>query len=161
MQKLVDALSAPAADRRAKPRFQPTFGTTCRLLQASPQRGLVWDISIYGVGLLLPVEPAPGEVIPIELLTESGAAPISVPIQVVYRRKLSTGDYFVGARFERTLTEAEVEPLIAPVLAKPYLGVKVKPKGPKRRIGRGESGSPLRWSSTLRLSPSEPDALAT
>ncbi len=139
MHKLVEALNTTASDRRAKPRFQPTFGTTCRVLQTPPQRGLVWDISVFGVGLLLPVEPAPGEIIPVELLTETGAAPISITIRVVYIRKLSTGDYFVGARFDRTLTTAEVEPLIAPVLARPYLAVRTGPKGPKQRASMGNS----------------------
>ena len=85
---------------------------------APQQHGLVWDVSVYGVGLLLADRPKPGEVIPIELRTESDDAPLATSIQVVYVRELSTGDYFVGAKFTRFLTPAEIDSLVTPVTEK-------------------------------------------
>jgi hypothetical protein len=142
MLDLVDSIHSPADNRRLKPRFAPTFGTICRLLHQPQKQGLVWDISVFGVGLLLGEAPEPGEWIPVELRTETDAAPISISIQAVYSRELTTGDYFVGAKFNRSLSEVEIEPLITPIPAKPYLGVKAGPKtakGPKRAATSGKT----------------------
>jgi|GEM_PF-1434000 len=138
MQKLIDAIAAAPSDRRVKPRFQPTYGATCRLNSTPQQHALVWDISAYGVGLLLASLPEAGAEIPVELHTEGGGAPITTSLRVTHIRPLSTGDYFVGAKFARSLTEAEIDALTTPAAAKPSLTVDAgshKVKGPTSRMG--------------------------
>jgi hypothetical protein len=138
MQTLIDAIGSAPSDRRVKPRFQPTYGTTCRLLSDAVQTALVWDVSAYGVGLLVSALPEAGAEIPVELHTEGGGAPIATALRVTHIRPLSTGDYFVGAKFARSLTEAELDALTTPLPATPSLSVKVgspKVKGPTSRAG--------------------------
>ena len=43
MLDLIDALQPASTDRRTNRRYQPTFGTTCRI-QSLRTQGLVWDI---------------------------------------------------------------------------------------------------------------------
>ena len=138
MHTLIDTIEAPPSDRRGKPRFQPTYGTTCRLISDAVQTALVWDVSAFGVGLLLAALPEAGAEIPVELHTEGADAPIATSIRVAHILPLSSGDYFVGARFARSLTEAEIDTLTTPHAAKPSLSVKVgspKAKGPTSRVG--------------------------
>ncbi len=138
MQTLIDAIGSAPSDRRTKPRFQPAYGTTCRLISDAVQTALVWDVSAYGVGLLLASLPEAGAEIPVELHIEGGGSPIATAIRVTHIRPLSTGDYFAGARFARTLTEAELDALSTPHPVGPSLSVKAgspKVKGPTSRAG--------------------------
>jgi len=137
VQKLIDAINAPQPERRADARFQPAFGTTCQLLPTG-QQGLVWDVSTFGVGMLLASVPDAGTDIPAEFHTDGGGSPIAISLRVMYTRSLSTGDYFVGARFSRSLTEAEIDTLTTPFAVKPSLSVRAgspKAKGPTARTG--------------------------
>ena len=130
MTELIETLDSSAADRRISRRYQPTFGTTCRLTE-SRQHGLVWDISTEGLGLLLGFSPAEGEAIPIELGTDVARERLLVQVRVAHVRKLSTGDFFIGAKFDRPLTPTEIEPFTTPVLGRPHLSVKAGPKSKK------------------------------
>ena len=133
MLQLLDELLAPATDLRSERRYQSTFGTVCYLDRTPSEQngGLVWDISTGGVGLLLPFAPAKGKVFPLLLTTEDGRAGLSVSIKVAHIRQLSTGDFFVGGRFDRTLSATEIEPFITadagqppPVEAVPFRAVR-------------------------------------
>jgi len=122
MNQLIDAINETSTNRRISLRFQPTFGTTCRIANM-PQQGLVWDISMNGLGLLLPYAPVKGEIISVELETEAEPELLKIDIKVAHVRMMSTGDYFVGAQFTRTLTATEIEPYISPIMGKPYFAV--------------------------------------
>ena len=138
MQTLIDAIGSAPSDRRVKPRFQPAYSTTCRMISHALQIALVWDVSVFGVGLLVAARPEAGADIAVELHTEGGGAPIAVAIRVTHIRPLTTGDYFAGAKFARTLTEAELDTLTTPHPVAPSLSVKAgsgKVKGPTARVG--------------------------
>jgi len=129
MLQLLDELFAPATDSRGERRYQSTFGTVC-YLDRTPSKhdgGLVWDISTSGVGLLLPFAPAKGQVFSLLLTTEDGRAAVSVSIRVAHVRQLSTGDFFVGGRFDRTLSANEIGPFVMPDAGQPQPGVEAPP----------------------------------
>lgn len=111
-------LSAPPRDRRAAARFQPAFGTVVRLGPSGTRRalGLVWDVSATGLSLLTAAPLEPGERYQAELAAEDGAT-VAVELDVAHARAVSTGDFFVGARFARPLPAKHLVPFVAPALA--------------------------------------------
>ncbi|MFL5341316.1 MAG: PilZ domain-containing protein [Gemmataceae bacterium] len=118
-------LPAPAAaqERRIAPRFQPAFGTICRLGKPDADAmtiGLVWNISETGVSMLLGTPPKAGSVVPAELASESSGQGLAVTLRVIHVRKIQTGDYILGAQFQRRLDADEVRLFLGPQpLAKP------------------------------------------
>lgn len=141
MLRLIDAIPQDT-DRRIKNRFQPAFGATCQYKNST---GLIWDISPEGLGLLLPFAPPLGETTSITLETETNPEVLSVRIEVAHVRSLSSGDYFVGARFERMLTGAEIEPFISPILGRPSLTISAgHPTPPPKMTSRmGKRSAPV------------------
>ncbi len=108
--------TAPPAERRIAPRFQPAFGTVCRfILRDDGERvvGLVWNISETGVSMLLAEPPVRGAELDGELGPENGGAGLRMTFRVVHVRELPTGDFFLGAQFGRPLTSAELRPFLA------------------------------------------------
>lgn len=101
------------AERRQAVRFRPAFSTVCHFRAGG--MGLVWDLSASGLGLLTAAPPAPGALVPVEL--ENDATSLLISVRVVHVRQLGGGDYFVGARFVRPLTTAEVSPFVTPPAA--------------------------------------------
>jgi hypothetical protein len=100
---------APPVERRAAPRRQPTVNTICRL--NSPDGGpqplaLVWNISTTGISVLVPEPRTPGTVL-------ENMRPVRM--HVIHCKKLETGDYALGARFEQPFTEDELKPFVAEV----------------------------------------------
>lgn len=106
----------PITERRTDCRYRPTFGTICRLSRGKGRTadGLVRDISANGVGMLLSFAPECGRELRGELTTEDSAARLAVVVRVAHVRPLSTGDYFIGARFTEPLTAAQMDPFITP-----------------------------------------------
>jgi hypothetical protein len=119
------------AERRIAPRFQPAFGTICRLhLPGDNGRttvGLVWNISETGVSMLIADPPTRGAQLDAELTTESGGDSLPLSIRVVHVREMPVGDYFIGAQFSRPLAEAELRRFLLPLStpAKPANGSQV------------------------------------
>jgi hypothetical protein len=105
--------SLDPAERRIRPRYRTTYGSTC-VLMPSHQHGLVWDMSAEGLGMLLPSPPAPGDIVTVALEADEIAASLAVRIRVEHVRLLETGDFFVGARFLRRVTASEMEPFVTP-----------------------------------------------
>src|SRR6266480_4942334 len=112
MRDTMSALATPpainnAAERRIAPRFQPAFGTICRLHPRGETNntvvGLVWNISETGVSMLIADPPARGTEMDAELTTESGAEALRLLLRVVHVREMPVGDFFVGAQFGRPL----------------------------------------------------------
>lgn len=104
------------AERRGKPRFQPTFGTVIRLLfpDRSPTVGLVWNISETGISMLLAEPLGPGTEVAGELDSDGGGgAALRVIFRVVHLRELPNGDYFLGGQFLRPLSLKELGPFVA------------------------------------------------
>ena len=102
-------------ERRVATRRQPALGTVCRLRldpDDDPALGLVWNISASGVSMLLPTPHTPGGLIPGELETMTRGESLSVRLRVVHVRKLETGDFIMGAQFDRPLSEAEMAPFV-------------------------------------------------
>jgi hypothetical protein len=117
------ATKTKATERRVTPRFHPSFGTICRFAPTSGEVrstiGLVWDISETGVSMLTAVPPAAGSQIAAELGGEDGGPGMSVVIRVVHVRPIETGDFFLGARFERPMASDELRPFLGPAAAVP------------------------------------------
>jgi hypothetical protein len=104
-----------STDRRTAPRFRPAHGTVCRInREPEPGVGLVWDISTSGVSMLVADPPAPGAILAGELTGEDVAIGLPVLLQAVHARPTSTGDYILGARFLRPLSEHELTPFLTP-----------------------------------------------
>jgi hypothetical protein len=104
-------------DRRIAPRFQPAFGTTYRFkVDGSDQLtvGLVLNISQTGVSMLLVDPPERGLVLPGELSTETGGSDLTISLRIVHVRKVSTGDYLLGAQFNRPLNDEEMKQFLTP-----------------------------------------------
>lgn len=134
----MSAPSAPrsTAERRVAPRYQPAFGTVCRLNRPSadgePTLGLVWNISETGVSMLLADPPEKGAQLEAELTTESGGAGLPVGLRVVHVREMPLGDYFLGAQFTRPLAAADLKPFLLP------LPPPVPPADPPKPEGEGQ-----------------------
>ena len=102
-------------DRRIAPRRQPTLGTVCRLdpePDGSPTIGLVWNLSTTGISMLLHSPRDPGSMLPGELETVADGHVLAVTMTVIHVKKLETGDYFLGAHFQRPLTPDEMQPFV-------------------------------------------------
>lgn len=114
MPTLID--TPVTAERRTDSRYRPTFGTICRMNRGRDRTadGLVRDISENGIGMLLSFAPERGRELRGELTTEDSAARLTVIMRVAHVRPLSTGDYFIGARFVEPLTAARIEPFVTP-----------------------------------------------
>ena len=116
MNQFLGSIPARTADRRGATRFQPAFGAVCRLGAVDTRRAtaLVWDLSATGVSMLMSDPPEKGTVWTAELVLEGGADRLAVTLEVVHVRRVSTGDYFIGARFDRPLSRHEMEPFVTP-----------------------------------------------
>ncbi|MDY3553215.1 PilZ domain-containing protein [Gemmata sp. JC717] len=114
---------APAAEvqtasteRRVAPRRQPAMGTVLRL--DAPDGGpssvaLVWNISTTGISMLLHAPRPTGSELAGYLEPMLDEAMLRVRMKVVHVKLLDTGDYFVGAHFDRPLTTEELKPFVA------------------------------------------------
>jgi hypothetical protein len=109
--------SAPPAERRAAPRRQPAVNTVFRFDSnngGGPQAlALVWNISTTGISVLVPEPHAPALALTGYLDTTQGDHIRAVTLHVVHCKRLETGDYALGARFEQPLTEEELKPFVA------------------------------------------------
>jgi hypothetical protein len=103
--------SAPASERRVAIR-KPAVGTVCRLQGEGPSTGLVWNISSSGVSMLVPRPMEPGSGVHGVLETIRGRHPLPVDMRVIHVKQLETGDYWMGAHFDRPLTPAEMKPFV-------------------------------------------------
>lgn len=106
----------PTSERRVAPRRQPAMGTVCRL--DSPDTGpaalaLVWNISTTGISMLLHAPRDTGSPMSGFLETMVGEAMLRVAMKVVHVKALDTGDFFVGAHFDRPLSADEIKPFTA------------------------------------------------
>lgn len=108
------ATAPPAAERRVAPRRQPAMGTLFRLdTDGGPEIGLIWNISCSGVSMLRNEPPPAGTHLSGTLETMTDAHALRVGLTVVHVKKLDTGDYFVGAQFDRPLSDDELRPFVA------------------------------------------------
>lgn len=130
----------PPAERRVAPRFQPAFGTVCRLNRPSPDGtpalGLVWNISETGVSMLLADPPERGTQLDAELTTEFGGAGLPVALRVVHVREMPMGDFFLGAQFARPLAPDELKPFLLPL--PPPVAPPPEPAAPETAKPNGE-----------------------
>ena len=99
-------MSATSAERRVAPRFQPAFGTVYRLNDTDD--ALVWNLSSTGVSMFVAAPPPQGTQVNGALVIQAGDAVVSVAVRVVHVKKVETGDFFVGAQFERPLGPEEL-----------------------------------------------------
>src|SRR5437868_2616147 len=109
----VPVVQSPVAERRVA-RRQPTVGTVCRL-DAEGEGGstaLVWNLSTSGVSMLVPKPMEPGSGVKGVLETIRGRHPLPVDMHVVHLKQLETGDYWMGAHFDKPLTPAEMKPFV-------------------------------------------------
>jgi hypothetical protein len=109
-------LAEPLPNRRAALRRQPTVGTICRVaLEAheAPRMGLVWNISTSGVSMFLDEPPQLGVTLPAVITTMDEQQTLPVRLRVMHVRPIRTGDFFLGAQFERPLETGEMRPFLA------------------------------------------------
>ena len=106
-------LVAAASERRVALRH-PALGTVCRLDTEPDQQStaLVWNISSSGVSMLVPKPLEPGSGVHGVLETIRGRHPLPVDMHVVHVKQLETGDYWMGAHFDRPLSAAEMKPFV-------------------------------------------------
>lgn len=116
----VDATTLPPParpeDRRGAPRRQPALGTVVDLdagPDGAPRQGLVWNISLSGVSLLLPEPIDPGTTLGGVLVTTDAGVRLPVRLRIAHVRQLLTGDYYLGAQFDRPLAPDEMRPFVA------------------------------------------------
>lgn len=113
-----DAPSTSTAERRVAPRFQPAFATICRLYldgaNSHPTVGLVWNLSETGISMLTSESLAPGDHLAGELEAESGGPVVPVNLKVVHSTRVPTGDCLIGARFDRSLAETDIQTFVTP-----------------------------------------------
>jgi hypothetical protein len=105
---------APSAERRVAHRH-PAVGTVCHITpegEEKPSTALVWNISPSGVSMLVPNRIKPGSGVHGILETIRGRSPVTVDMHVVHIRQLETGDYVLGAHFDRPLSPAEMKPFV-------------------------------------------------
>ena len=105
-------VSAPVAERRVAVRRKPAVGTVCRF-DGPPGLGLIWNISTSGISMLLSETAAAGSHLEGWLETVDGDDMVLVGLRVAHARRIETGDYFVGAAFDRPLTDDELRPFVA------------------------------------------------
>ena len=109
-------IPASSAERRVAPRRQPAMGTVCRLdtEDGGPSAlALVWNISTTGISVLV-AEPRPtGTALSGYLEKTDGDHMHRVAMRVIHTKKLETGDFFLGAQFDRPFTEEELKPFVA------------------------------------------------
>jgi hypothetical protein len=107
----------PAApERRVAPRRQPAMGTVCRLdaEDAGPATlALVWNISTTGISVLVSEPRPPGTLLTGYLEHLEGDHMRRITMRVIHTKKLETGDYFLGAHFDRPLSAEELKPFVA------------------------------------------------
>lgn len=105
---------APAAERRIAPRRQPAMGTICRLENGNgaDDLGLVWNISTTGISMLLHDPRQTGTHLEGILETMDDGPSLPVGMSVVHVKLLETGDYFLGAHFDRPITDDEMKPFV-------------------------------------------------
>jgi hypothetical protein len=112
----VSTLASPAVSERRVAHRHPAVGTVCRLDSDPAQpstRALVWNISTSGVSMLVPMPLEKGSDVRGVLETIRGRHPLPVDMRVVHVKKLETGDYWMGAHFDRPLTDSEMKPFIS------------------------------------------------
>ncbi len=103
-------------ERRVAPRRQPAMGTICRLdaEDAGPSAlALVWNISATGISVLVSEPRQHGAVVTGYLEQIEGDHMLRITARVIHMKKLETGDYFLGAHFERRMTADELKPFVA------------------------------------------------
>ncbi len=105
-----------SAERRVAPRRQPAMGTVCRL--DSPDGGpaavvLVWNISTSGISVLSTAPRPSGTALTGYLEKTEGDHMLRVAMRIVHTKQLETGDFFLGAHFDRPLTPDELKPFVA------------------------------------------------
>jgi hypothetical protein len=92
------------------------MGTVCRLdaEDAGPAPlALVWNISTTGISVLVS-EPRPhGTVLTGYLERIDCDANVRIAMRVIHAKKLDTGDFFLGAHFDRPLTTDELKSFVA------------------------------------------------
>ncbi len=103
-------------ERRRAPRNRPALRTVFRAAGSGgkPWLGLVWNVSPWGVGMLVSDPVGPGAVVSGELATTDAAARLPVGFRAAHVKRLQTGDYFVGGPFDRPLTADELRPFLGP-----------------------------------------------
>lgn len=106
------SVAAPAAERRIAVRRKPAVGTVCRF-DGPPGIGLIWNVSLTGISMFLSEAPAAGTQFDGWLEAVDEDAMLRVGLRVVHCRRIETGDYFVGAAFDRPLTDDELRPFVA------------------------------------------------
>ena len=92
------------------------MGTVCRL--DSEDGGpaaivLVWNISATGISVLSSEPRATGGTLSGYLEKTEGEHMLRIAMRVVHTKPLETGDYFLGAHFDRPLTAEELKPFLA------------------------------------------------
>lgn len=107
-------IPASAAERRIAPRRQPAMGTVCRIdTEDGPSAlALVWNISRTGISVLVP-EPRPAGTTLTGYLEKTESDHMQrVAMRVIHVKKLEAGDFFLGAHFDRPLSEDELRPFV-------------------------------------------------
>jgi hypothetical protein len=109
------APSRSRTERRGAKRLAPGHPTPC-LLQAAgaprPSPAWVHNLSVKGVGLLTRQEFPAGTKVQILLVNAAHVYALSVDMTVIRCFRIVSGDFFLGARFDRVLQPEELMPFM-------------------------------------------------
>ena len=103
------------ANQRALVRYQCAPATPGRVLMSGDhelQNGWVLDLSLKGVGLLLPQGIDSGTFLVIQIKSISGNKTYSLPAHVAHSTQQSTGDWLVGCELVKPLNHEELDDLL-------------------------------------------------
>jgi hypothetical protein len=96
-------------------RYKPAVNTVCRFdaTNGEPQEpAIVWNISTSGICILSPELHPVGAVLNCSLGITGDDYRRPVTLRVVHCRQLESGEFALGARFERPLTDEELKPFV-------------------------------------------------
>jgi hypothetical protein len=117
MSILAPAMSLTGQGCRVWERYQLDLQTACQPVATRNDRDLVWaatirDISVGGVGIVMPRRFEPGMGLAIELPPKADGTSDTLLARVAHVRRLPEGGWLLGCTFISQLSEQELEDLV-------------------------------------------------
>jgi hypothetical protein len=102
----------PLAERRNDTRIPCTLRVSCFSSEGTTWPALAVNVSADGARLVSFLPERPGRVVSVQLVNQKGHS-VAVPATLVHAQG-DEGLWLMGCRFERSLTEGELQALVPP-----------------------------------------------